>query len=358
MKYLHTDETMEYRPSIRRPRRRAISRFSPPIRLLPLGLAALALSLFVLLLRGCAITREETGVPGALPEDISAVIAVYDDENDRVLSMRLEEYLCGVVAAEMPASFEEEALKAQAVAARTFTLRHLPACGGTPCGRCGADVCTDSTCCQSYRSAEQLASKWGADAAYYSARVEEAVYSTAGEVATYEGALIEALYHSTAGGMTESSENVFASAQPYLVSVESPGEEGSAHYRDSITFPRKSFITKLNAAFPRAELSAKKLEVQVEITARFASGRVKTVRLGKVEVTGRQFRKALDLPSANFTIEFVGEDVRVSTKGYGHGVGMSQYGANAMAKEGSDYRAILQHYYTGISIENWGERLK
>ena len=188
--------------------------------------------------------------------------------------------------------------------------------------------------------------------------MEEAVYSTAGEVATYEGALIEALYHSTAGGMTESSENVFASAQPYLVSVESPGEEGSAHYRDSITFPRKSFITKLNAAFPRAELSAKKLEVQVEITARFASGRVKTVRLGKVEVTGRQFRKALDLPSANFTIEFVGEDVRVSTKGYGHGVGMSQYGANAMAKEGSDYRAILQHYYTGISIENWGERLK
>ena len=123
MKYLHTDETMEYRPSIRRPRRRAISRFSPPIRLLPLGLAALALSLFVLLLRGCAITREETGVPGALPEDISAVIAVYDDENDRVLSMRLEEYLCGVVAAEMPASFEEEALKAQAVAARTFTLQ-------------------------------------------------------------------------------------------------------------------------------------------------------------------------------------------------------------------------------------------
>lgn len=305
----------------------------------------------------CHHTRGN-GVPGALPEDISAVIAVYDDENDRVLSMRLEEYLCGVVAAEMPASFEEEALKAQAVAARTFTLRRLPACGGTPCGRCGADVCTDSTCCQSYRSAEQLASKWGADAAYYSARVEEAVYSTAGEVATYEGALIEALYHSTAGGMTESSENVFASAQPYLVSVESPGEEGSAHYRDSITFPRKSFITKLNAAFPRAELSAKKLEVQVEITARFASGRVKTVRLGKVEVTGRQFRKALDLPSANFTIEFVGEDVRVSTKGYGHGVGMSQYGANAMAKEGSDYRAILQHYYTGINIENWGERLK
>ena len=133
---------MEYRPSIRRPRRRAISRFSPPIRLLPLGLAALALSLFVLLLRGCAITREETGVPGALPEDISAVIAVYDDENDRVLSMRLEEYLCGVVAAEMPASFEEEALKAQAVAARTFAVKRAMA--GT--------VVDDTTSFQAYRA--------------------------------------------------------------------------------------------------------------------------------------------------------------------------------------------------------------
>ncbi len=357
-KRLHTDETMEYRPSTRRARRRAAPPAFPLLQPLPLGLAALALSLFVLLLRGCAIAGEEADVPEPLLEDISAVIAVYDDENDRVLSMHLEEYLCGVVAAEMPAAFEEEALKAQAVAARTFTLRHLAACGGTPCGRRGADVCTDSACCQSYRSPDQLAEKWGVDAAYYSARVTEAVYGTAGEVATYEGALIEALYHSTAGGMTESSENVFASAQPYLVSVESPGEEGSAHYAESTAFSRRNFLTKLNAAFPKAGLSAKKLEAQVEITARYASGRVKTVRLGGAEATGRQFRKALDLPSANFTIEFVGDDVRVSTKGYGHGVGMSQYGANAMAKDGFDYRAILAHYYTGIDIENWSGRLK
>lgn len=354
----HTDKDMEYRPSIRRPRRRIKPRFFPPVRLFPLGLAALLVSLFVLLLRGCAISRKAEAPPETPPENTSAVIAVYDDTAGRVLSMQLEEYLCGVVSAEMPAAFEEEALKAQAVAARTFTLRRLAACGGTPCGRHGADICTDSTCCQSYRSPAQLAARWGDSAAYYSARVHDAVYATAGEVATYEGALIEALYHSTAGGMTESSENVFASAQPYLVSVASPGEEGSAHYAESTTFPRKSFITILNTAFPKADLSAKKLEVQVEITARYASGRVKIVRLGKVEVTGRQFRKALDLPSTNFTIEFVGEDVRVSTKGYGHGVGMSQYGANAMAKDGADYRAILKHYYTGIEIENWSGRLK
>ena len=156
---------MEYRPSTRRVRRRA----APPafpllLHPLPLGLAALALSLFVLLLRGCAIAGQETEEPLPIPEDISAVIAVYDDENDCVRSMPLEEYLCGVVAAEMPASFEPEALKAQAIAARTFTLRHLAACGGTPCGRLGADICTDSACCQSYRSPEQLAEKWGTDA--------------------------------------------------------------------------------------------------------------------------------------------------------------------------------------------------
>ena len=349
---------MEYRPSTRRVRRRA----APPafpllLHPLPLGLASFALSFFVLLLRGCAIAGQETEEPLPIPEDISAVIAVYDDENDCVRSMPLEEYLCGVVAAEMPASFEPEALKAQAIAARTFTLRHLAACGGTPCGRLGADICTDSACCQSYRSPEQLAEKWGTDAEYYSGRIREAVYGTAGEVATYDGELIEALYHSTAGGVTENSENVFASAEPYLVSVASPGEEGTAHYAETTTFSSKSFATKLNAAFPKAGLSEKKLEEQVRIISRYASGRVESVQIGAIEVTGRQLRGALDLPSANFTIEFTDGDVRIATLGYGHGVGMSQYGANAMAKEGADYRAILQHYYTGIEIENWNDRL-
>ncbi len=355
----HRDEDMEYRTAKRGPRRRAAGFLPLPARPLPLCFAAALLSVFVLLLRGCAIAREGGGeAPAPSGEAAAAVIAVYDDGEGRVISMPLEEYLCGVVAAEMPASFEAEALKAQAVAARTFTLRRLSACGGTPCGRGGADICTDSACCQSYRSAEQLREKWGGSAAYYSARVEDAVYATAGEVATYGGALIEALYHSTAGGMTENAENVFASAAPYLVSVASPGEEGSAHYAESTAFPRRAFIEKINAAFPKAGLSEKKLEGQVEITARFASGRVKSIRLGQVETTGRLFRKALDLPSANFTIEFVGEDVRVSTKGYGHGVGMSQYGANAMAEAGSGYRAILTHYYTGVEIEDWSARLE
>lgn len=350
---------MEYRSAQRRAHRRNPPAFLP-VKAVPFFATVLLLAFFVLLLRGCAIARRgETSIDDvqAPEEPVSAMIAVYDDEKDAVVHMPLETYLCGVVAAEMPASFEPEALKAQAVAARTFTLRRLAACGGTPCGRGGADICTDSACCQSYRTAAQLKKSWGANADYYFAKVEDAVYGTAGEVATYGGALIEALYHSTAGGMTENAENVFASAQPYLVSVSSPGEEGSAHYADSLTLSKKNFIKKINAAFPNAGLSEKKLETQVEITARFPSGRVKTVRLGGAETTGRLFRKALDLPSANFTIAFTGDSVRISTKGYGHGVGMSQYGANAMAREGSDYRAILAHYYTGIEVENWGDRL-
>ena len=128
----------------------------------------------------------------------------------------------------------------------------------------------------------------------------------------------------------ENSENVFASAEPYLVSVASPGEEGTAHYAETTTFSSKSFATKLNAAFPKASLSEKKLEEQVRIISRYASGRVESVQIGAIEVTGRQLRGALDLPSANFTIEFTDGDVRIATLGYGHGVGMSQYGANAI----------------------------
>ena len=223
----------------------------------------------MLLLRGCAIAGQETEEPIPIPEDISAVIAVYDDEND----------LCGVVAAEMPASFEPEALKAQAIAARTFTLRHLAACGGTPCGRLGADICTDSACCQSYRSPEQLAEKWGTDAEYYSGRIREAVYGTAGEVATYDGELIEALYHSTAGGVTENSENVFASAEPYLVSVASPGEEGTAHYAETTkALQLSSMRHSPRRAFPKKSWKSRcglSLAMQAAVWNLYRLGRLK-----------------------------------------------------------------------------------
>jgi len=346
----------------KRRRFRPANFFLPPRRLLA---AALCLGIAVLFLRSCAIAAKAGAEPGAnagaadmaAPSDAEAVISLFDDETGEVSALPLEEYLQGVVAAEMPASFHPEALKAQAVAARTFTLRRLRAAGGEPCGRGGAELCTDSGCCQAYRSEEALAARWGNDAPYYRERIEAAVKATAGEVASYKGALIEALYHSNAGGQTEDAANVFSGGAPYLLGVTSPEGAESAHFRDSISLSRESFAKKLNRAFPGAALSPAKLETQVRVLSRFESGRAAAVRLGEKEVTGRQLRAALDLPSANITLSFSEDAVYIDTRGYGHGVGMSQYGADAMARAGADYRDILCHYYTGITIEDWGRKL-
>jgi len=321
-------------------------------------LGALFIALIILFVRGCLLARAggSTGVPpdDALPPEISfgKPIAVYNTLSGKLERMPLEEYIIGVVAAEMPASFELEALKAQAVAARTFALRRAGGFGGSSCAHSGADVCTDSACCQSYRSAAQLKEKWGADAQYYYERVSEAVLTTAGMAIMYNGEPIEALYHSTAGGTTEDSANVFASARPYLVSVTSPGEENAAHYKDRVSFTRTRLAELLNGAFKKAKVSAKKLETQIQVLSRFDSGRVEYVKVGSVNVTGREFRKALDLKSANFSLTVTNDAVIIDTIGYGHGVGMSQYGANAMAKNGADYVEILMHYYTGADVVN------
>lgn len=186
----------------------------------------------------------------ALP---GATVRVYDAQAGGVEERLLEEYLVGVVAAEMPVSFHEQALRAQAVAARTYTA-YRAAHGG--CGaHDGADVCTSSACCQAYATDEALRARWGADYAQNLARVEAAVYETAGEVLLYGGAPIEALYHSASGGYTEDSENVFANAVPYLRAVESPDEVGTSHLTGSVRYARAELCALVNAALPEAALS-------------------------------------------------------------------------------------------------------
>ena len=176
-----------------------------------LGLIALAISLFVLMLRGCAIARggadSDSDAPTADGDD--AAVSIYDAEADKVYSLPLEEYVLRVTAAEMPASFTEEALKAQSVAARTYTARKMASLGGKPCGKGGADVCTDSTCCQAYRTREELSEKWGNSADMYFDKLSAAVSATRGVILTYQGKPIEALFHSSSGGMTEDAANVF-----------------------------------------------------------------------------------------------------------------------------------------------------
>ena len=318
-----------------------------------LGLIALAISLFVLMLRGCAIARGgyegDSDAPTADGDD--ATVSIYNADTDKVYSLPLEEYVLRVTAAEMPASFAEEALKAQSVAARTYTARKMASLGGKPCGKGGADVCTDSTCCQAYRTREELSEKWGNSADMYFDKLSGAVSATRGVILTYNGKPIEALFHSSSGGMTEDAANVFGGDAPYLKSVSSPGEEGFSHYSATVSFTRKQFANAVNAAIKGADISKNKLEEQVKILSKSESGRVTRLQLGGKTVTGRELRQALGLNSTAFTIEISPERVVVSTRGYGHGVGMSQYGAEAMAQRGADYKEILLHYYTGAEIE-------
>ena len=248
----------------------------------------------------------------------------------------------------MPVSFELEALKAQAVAARTYVL-------GKTMNNCskgkGADIC-DTIHCQVYRSKDMILNDWpkGKGEEYYQ-KILKAVGETKGQVLTYNNDIVmNAQYFSTSWGFTEDSKDVFGKEIPYLKSVPSTGEEISNRYKNNNTFSKNEFVKKINDSLPKAGLKVDTLSKDIEIISRNTSGSVKEIRLGKVSVTGAKLRGILGLYSANFTID-IGDEIYVKSLGYGHGVGMSQWGANVMGKEGKSYRDILLHYYTGVSID-------
>ena len=250
----------------------------------------------------------------------------------------LEEYLLGVVLAEMPASFEEEALKAQAVVARTYAVRAMEGKRKHQEG----DICTDATCCQGYL-----------DPADYEGteenlqKVRDAVAATSGQVLTYEGELIEATYFSCSGGLTEDAVAVWGTDVPYLQSVVSPGEEDAAYYVDEVVFPLEEFLAKLGL-----ELSGNPAEWLGGVTYTSGGG-VDTVTIGGKRFKGTEIRKLLGLRSTAFSLEANEASIAVTTRGYGHRVGMSQFGADAMASQGSTYGEILAHYYQGTELTTW-----
>ncbi len=278
----------------------------------------------------------------------SIIIKVYNHREDRLMVMDMEEYLVGVVAGEMPASYELEALKAQAVAARTYAYHNIIA---SPCGRMGADVCTDSGHCQAYCDLEARKEKWGGNFENYENKIKEAVYATAGEIMVYDGEPIEALYHSTSGGRTEDVENVYKEALPYLRGVSSPGEEDAPRYTRIVTISASAFVEKLKAINDQTDCKAKTLKDSINDPVRFGSGRVDTIEIGGISFTGKQISKAFGLSTTYFHIDVKSNTVTITTHGYGHGVGMSQVGANAMAEEQHTYKEILLHYYTGVEIQ-------
>ncbi|MBE6081809.1 stage II sporulation protein D [Acidilutibacter cellobiosedens] len=279
-------------------------------------------------------------------------IKVYDTRTQEVLKMPLEDYVKGVVAAEMPAEFHEEALKAQAVASRTYALERTKKYPAGHPDHPGAPLCT-GVHCQAYLSLQELeeahSSKW---VEQYWGKIEDAVDSTKNEVIYYDGELIEPLYHSTSGGMTEDSEDVFAVSYPYLKSVLSPYEEGAPKLKSTSTFTVNEFIDKIKENYPEANITKDNMAEKIKVVERTESGRIKKLMIDGIVIEGSKIRSIFNLNSTNFkiTLNLKTNTVEIETTGYGHGVGMSQWGANGMAKQGKNYKEILCHYYQGVEI--------
>ena len=259
-------------------------------------------------------------------------------QGNGVTEMDMDAYLVGVVLAEMPASFEPEALKAQSCVARTYARKAWVTGGKHGDG----SVCTEPSCCQGYRTEADYLSSGGTEEAVD--KVRRAVYATSGRVLTYAGALIEATYFSCSGGRTEDAVAVWGTDFPYLQAVDSPGEENAAFYEDVKTMSLSAFTEALDLPQSR---DAGSLLGAVEFTE---GGGVRTMVIGGKTFTGTGLRTLLDLRSTAFSVTAEGSEVRITTRGYGHRVGMSQYGADAMALSGSSWQEILAHYYPGTEI--------
>ena len=318
--------------------------------------AAAGLVLTVLLFGGAYLAA---GGPAAEPEPAAPETAAVHHDRDVTLTiqdgdtteqMTLERYLTGVVRGEMPASFEMEALRAQAAAERSYVYYQLAA--GRKDVHPDADFCTDHTCCSAYLSETAAREKWGGDFAPWNTRVEQAVSDTDGQVVLYNGRPILAVFHSSSAGRTAAAGDVWSGDLPYLVSVDSPeGEETVPNYYSTVTFTAAEAKEKLLAAYPELKLSGTP-DRWFGAAAENGSGRVETVSVGGTDIEGTELRRIFGLRSACFTVAADSESVTFRVTGYGHGVGMSQYGANQLAREGKTWQEILEWYYTGATVGN------
>ncbi|MGM1021233.1 MAG: stage II sporulation protein D [Bacillota bacterium] len=286
-------------------------------------------------------------VPAAAEPDVR----VYVTSTGRTETLPLEQYIVGVVAAEMPPSFEGEALKAQAIAARTFITRRLVAddTSGAPAG---ADV-TDTVKHQAYISKAKLNREWGhSGKSAELAKIRQAVRDTKDTIMVYEGKPITASFFSTSNGYTENSEDVWAKAVPYLRSVSSPWDKQLApRYTETVILSRQNVFDRLGLSRTAIAASTGGGNMpEIRVLSKTKGHRIKQIEVGGTVFTGPEIRNKLGLRSAEFTWRAEGDRIAITTYGYGHGVGMSQWGANGMAKEGHTATQILLHYYTGISF--------
>lgn len=281
--------------------------------------------------------------PKELKTESQLYVNVYDSKSSQLVEIEFEEYIEGVVAAEMPASFHIEALKAQALAARTYTLLRMVSYGGNGCTKhTGADICTEPAHCQAYRDPKALGKDYK--------KIHEAVASTKGEVIVYENKLIDAVFHSTSGGITENSEDVWVNKVPYLRSVLSQYEDHSPKLISTKKISIDEFASGMMSLDNTIKLDKKKLAGEIQIIERSSGGRILKMKVGNRYFKGRDLRDQFALNSSNFTIDINKNDISFAVVGNGHGIGMSQYGADGMAQHGSSYREIVKHYYTGVEI--------
>jgi stage II sporulation protein D len=277
------------------------------------------------------------------------VVRVYCHQTGEVRAMPLEEYLVGVVAAEMPAEFPMEALKAQAVVARTYILKRLMGGGVVNRVHPEADACDDPRHGQAWLSREELRARWGKAGYYrYYYKVKEAVDATRGVIVTYNGQPIDPAYHGSCGGATENARDVWRVDVPYLRSVKCP-YDGYPRDGEPVTFTLAELGRRLGTDLGVLPAMADRQSL-FAVTARTETGRPKTVRLGNRVIPAAELRERLALRSTNFRVEVNGDRVTFTCTGYGHGVGMCQYGARGLAEHGYDYRTILKHYYTGVEV--------
>jgi len=258
-------------------------------------------------------------------------ITVYRS-NGSVINLNMTDYLIGVVSSEMPASFNFEALKAQSVLARTYALK----------AKQTGKKLTDTVSTQSYIDIDQMKNKWGNSFNTYHNKIKNAVENTNGEYLSYNGNYIEALYHSTNNGKTESSLDVFGNYYPYLISVSSEYDKNASSYLRTINMPLDTISNKLGLSLNNDSV--------ISILSYTDGGNIKEININGNNFSGKKVRELLGLRSADFNISISDNNANITTRGYGHGVGMSQYGANGMANAGYSYKDILSHYYPGTTL--------
>ena len=275
-------------------------------------------------------------------------IKLLHTDTNEVEEVALDTYLCNVVSAEMPVDFEREALKAQAIVARTYTIYKI-----NNKKHDNADICDDSSCCQAWISKEDRLARWDGDKEAKWNKIEECVKETQGKIITYNHEPINAFFHSNSGGKTELPVDVWGggSNMPYLQVVETAGEDGYTQYNSEVELTNEEILEKLKEKYADIQIDFNN-EEDIKILEYTSSGRVKTIKFGNHEISGTEARNIFGLRSTNFELAKEDGKIKFTVIGYGHGVGMSQTGADSMAKSGRTAEEIINHFYVGVEIKD------